>query len=81
MFDQRLKLSHQVAEEVKKYFGPKVFETIIHRNVRISESPGYEKPVILYDSISTGAKNYISLAAEFIDRSKFKTSKRIIEQI
>ena len=74
MFDQRLKLSHQVAEEVKKYFGQKVFETIIHRNVRISESPGYEKPVILYDSISTGAKNYISLAAEFIDRSKLKTS-------
>lgn len=68
MYDQRLNLSNQVVEEVKKYFGEKVFNTIIHRNVRISEAPSHAKPVILYDAISTGAKNYISLAAEVIKR-------------
>jgi chromosome partitioning protein len=69
MFDQRLNLSNQVVDEVNKYFGDKVFNTIIHRNVRISEAPSYGKPVILYDAISTGAKNYISLASEVISRS------------
>ncbi len=69
MFDTRLRLSHQVAEEVKKYFGDKVFETIIHRNVRISEAPSYGKPVILYDAISSGSKNYMALAAEVIKRN------------
>ena len=68
MYDQRLNLSNQVVEEVKKYFGEKVFKTIIHRNVRISEAPSHAKPVILYDAISTGAKNYISLATEVIKR-------------
>ncbi len=66
MYDQRLKLSNQVVEEVKKYFGNRVFKTIIHRNVRISESPSFEKPVILYDATSTGAKNYMALAAELL---------------
>ncbi len=69
MFDIRLRLSQQVAEEVKKYFGDKVFKTIIHRNVRISEAPSYGKPVILYDAISTGSKNYIALANEFLERN------------
>lgn len=69
MFDTRLKLSHQVAEEVKKYFGEKVFGTIIHRNVRIAESPSYGKPVILYDAVSSGSKNYISLASELLQRN------------
>ncbi len=69
MFDTRLRLSHQVAEEVRKYFGGKVFDTIIHRNVRISEAPSYGKPVILYDAISSGAKNYMALAAEVIKRN------------
>lgn len=72
MFDKRLNLSNQVVEEVKKYFGEKVFDTIIHRNVRISEAPSHAKPVILYDAISTGAKNYISLASEVISRSNHK---------
>jgi chromosome partitioning protein len=69
MFDTRLKLSHQVAEEVKKYFGEKLFNTIIHRNVRISESPSYGKPVILYDAVSSGSKNYIALASELLQRN------------
>lgn len=74
MFDVRLRLSQQVADEVKKYFGDKVFKTIIHRNVRISEAPSYGKPVILYDAISTGAKNYIELASELLERNKNKTN-------
>jgi chromosome partitioning protein len=70
MFDQRLRLSKQVIDEVKKYFGDKVFETIIHRNVRISEAPSHAQPVILYDSISTGSRNYMSLASELIKNNK-----------
>jgi chromosome partitioning protein len=69
MFDIRLRLSQQVAEEVRKYFGNKVFKTVIHRNVRISEAPSFGKPVILYDAISTGAQNYISLASEILERN------------
>ncbi|MHB8581402.1 MAG: ParA family protein [Ignavibacteriaceae bacterium] len=69
MFDIRLRLSQQVADEVRKYFGEKVYKTVIHRNVRISEAPSYGKPVILYDAVSTGSKNYISLAAELLERN------------
>lgn len=69
MFDTRLRLSHQVAEEVRKYFGDKVFNTIIHRNVRISEAPSFGKPVILYDAVSSGSRNYLSLASELLLRN------------
>jgi chromosome partitioning protein len=78
MYDQRLNLSNQVVEEVKKYFGEKVFTTIIHRNVRISEAPSHAKPVILYDAISTGAKNYISLASEVIKRCNHNLKSEIL---
>jgi len=70
MFDSRLRLSNQVVEEVKKYFGERVFNTLIRRNVRISEAPSHAKPVILYDAISAGAQDYISLAAELIENNK-----------
>jgi len=66
MYDVRLRLSQQVAEEIRRYFGEKVFNTITYRNVKLSEAPGYGKPVLLYDALSTGAKNYISLAAEML---------------
>lgn len=75
MFDQRLRLSHQVAEEVKKYFGDKVYNTVIHRNVRISEAQSFGKPVIIYDAISSGAKNYMALASELIERNQADIKK------
>lgn len=70
MFDARLRLSNQVAEEVRRYFGEKVFSTIVQRNVRISEAPSFGKPVLLYDAASMGAKNYISLAREILVSNK-----------
>jgi chromosome partitioning protein len=70
MFDVRLRLSQMVVEEVKKYFGDKVYDTIIHRNVRISEAPSFGKPIILYDAVSNGAKNYIAFATELLARNK-----------
>ncbi len=69
MFDTRLRLSHQVAEEVRKYFGEKVYKTVINRNVRISEAPSYGKPIILYDAISSGAQNYMALASELLEKN------------
>ena len=68
MYDSRLRLSNQIIEEVKKYFGEKVYTTIITRNVRLSESPSYGKPVILYDAVSSGSRNYMELAREFLHR-------------
>lgn len=70
MYDSRLNLSNEVVEEVKKHFHDKVFDTIISRNVRLSESPSHGKPVILYDAVSKGAQNYLSLAKEIIKNSK-----------
>lgn len=69
MFDTRLRLSHQVAEEVRRYFGEKVYKTVINRNVKISEAPSYGKPIILYDAISSGAQNYMSLASEILGKN------------
>jgi chromosome partitioning protein len=68
MFDKRLNLSMQVAKEVRRYFKEKVFHTIITRNVKLSESPGYGKPIFLYDIKSPGAVNYLALAWEVIER-------------
>ena len=70
MFDTRLRLSNQVSEELKRYFGDKVFKTIVQRNVRLSEAPSFGKPVILYDATCIGARNYISLAREIIHSSR-----------
>jgi len=68
MYDGRLRLSHQVASEVKRYFDEKVFKSIISRNVRLSEAPSFGKPVLLYDALSIGAKQYIELAREILLR-------------
>ncbi|ANW97538.1 sporulation initiation inhibitor Soj [Thermoclostridium stercorarium subsp. thermolacticum DSM 2910] len=69
MFDARTNLSIQVVDEVKKYFGNKVYKTIIPRNVRLSEAPSYGLPIILYDSKSKGAECYMDLADEVIEYS------------
>jgi chromosome partitioning protein len=64
MFDGRLNLSKQVSDEVRRHFDQKVYETVISRNVRLSEAPSFGKPIILYDILSTGAANYMSLTKE-----------------
>ncbi len=66
MFDPRNRLSHQVEEEVRRHFREKTFSTVIPRNVRLSESPSFGKPVILYDIQSKGALSYMELAKEMI---------------
>jgi len=76
MYDSRLRLSNQVVEEVKKHFSAKAFKTIINRNVRLSEAPSYGKPVIIYDAISIGARNYIDLANEVIENNINNIQKR-----
>ncbi len=70
MFDGRTNLSVQVADEVKSFFGTKVYKTIIPRNVRLSEAPSYGEPIIVYDSKSKGAAVYTKLAKEVIRDSK-----------
>jgi chromosome partitioning protein len=64
MFDGRNRLSHQVVEEIRAHFPDKLYSTIVRRNVRLSESPSYGKPICLYDPASTGALDYIELAKE-----------------
>lgn len=64
MFDGRLNLSRQVSDEVRQHFEDRVFNTVINRNVRLSEAPSFGKPIILYDILSTGAENYLSLTKE-----------------
>ncbi len=66
MFDTRLRLSNQISDEVRRYFGDKVFDAIVQRNVRLSEAPSFGKPALLYDATSKGAKNYMALAREII---------------
>ncbi len=66
MYDSRLRLSNQIIDEVKKYFGEKVFKAIITRNVRLSEAPSFGKPIILYDAVSAGTRNYMDLAQELL---------------
>ena len=70
MFDSRLRLSHQVKEEVTKHFQEMVFETLIHRNIRLGEAPSYGKSIITYDATSKGSENYLSLAKELIQKNK-----------
>jgi chromosome partitioning protein len=66
MFDQRLNLASQVAEETQNFFGEKVYSTVIPRNVKLSESPSFGKPILLYDVQCQGAKSYLELAREVI---------------
>ncbi len=70
MYDPRLKLANQVVEEVRRHFQSMVFDTIIQRNIRLTEAPSHGMPVILYDAKSKGALNYLNLAKELIERNE-----------
>jgi len=70
MYDERMNLSRQVAEEVRTHFGEKVYKTVIPRNVRLGEAPSFGKPIILYDIRSRGSEAYLNLAREFIQRAE-----------
>ncbi len=74
MFDPRTNLSNQVMEEVTKYFPNEVFKTVIPRNVRLSEAPGYGEPIISYDKYSKGARSYVKLAKEVLRNNQKKES-------
>ena len=68
MYDIRTNLSNEVVKEVKKYFGDKVYKTVIPRNIKLSEAPSYGMPINLYDEKSAGAESYRKLADEVIEK-------------
>jgi chromosome partitioning protein len=72
MYDPRTNLTHQVEDEVKQHLGRVVFDTVIPRNIRLSESPSHGKPILLYDKESRGCQSYLALADEFLKRSVLK---------
>ena len=82
MYDTRLRLANQVVEEVKTHFQEIVFDTIIHRNTRLSEAPSFGETIIMHDAASKGAVNYINLAREILqknDMTKISDSEKTIE--
>src|ERR1700738_3414751 len=82
MYDGRLRLCNQVVSEVRKHFDEIVFNTIIHRNTKISEAPSVGKPVILYDAFSKGSVNYLNLAKEILQKNnmtRIRQEERILE--
>jgi chromosome partitioning protein len=81
MYDVRLRLCNQIVSEVRKHFEEMVFDTLIHRNSRLSEAPSVGKPVILYDADSKGAINYLNLAKEILQKNnltKIKEEERTL---
>ena len=79
MYDARLNLSKQVADEAKEYFGARMFKTVIPRNVRLAEAPSFGKPILMYDIGSIGAQTYLSVAEELIQRTANRTSADVLE--
>jgi len=75
MYDSRLRLSNQVADEVNKHFQQMVFSTIIQRNIKLSEAPSFGQPAILYDADSRGTVNYLSLGRELIEKQEARVSQ------
>jgi len=81
MYDSRLRLSNQVVEEVRRHFQQMVFDTIIQRNIKISEAPSFGKPVIMYDADSKGSLNYLNLARDVLQKNgetRIPENKKII---
>jgi chromosome partitioning protein len=70
MYDSRLNLCRQVAKDAKEYFGPKMFRTVIPRNVRLAEAPSFGKPILMYDVQSVGSKSYLAVAQELLRRAE-----------
>jgi len=70
LYDSRLRLSKQVAAEIRRYCDPHLFKTVANRNVRLAEAPSFGKPVLMFDGTSTGAKNYFALAQEVLERNR-----------
>ncbi|MCW0483381.1 ParA family protein [Gaoshiqia sediminis] len=82
MYDSRLNLSNQVLEEVRTHFGDMVFDTLISRNIKLSEAPSYGLPAVLYDASSKGASSYMELARELLQKNDLtilKNSEKVIE--
>ncbi len=82
MYDSRLNLANQVLEEVRTHFGDMVFETLITRNIKLSEAPSFGIPAVLYDAASKGAVSYMDLAREILEKNdltKVKNTEKVIE--
>lgn len=79
MYDSRLRLSNQVVDEVRKHFGEMVFDTIVQRNIKLSEAPSFGEPVILHDATSKGAVNHMNLAKELLQREAKRKEKQEAE--
>ena len=75
MYDKRNSLSEQVADDVRQHFGETVYDTVIPRNVRVSEAPSFGKPVLLYDLKCTGSQAYLKLAREVVLRERQRRAK------
>lgn len=80
MFDSRLKLSNQVVDEVRRYFGDKVFKTVVSRNIRLSEAPSFGKPIILYDAMCSGTRHYMELAKEVLSNNETLFAEPLAQQ-
>ncbi len=72
MFDNRNMLAQQVSHEIAQHFGDKVYRTVIPRNIRLAEAPSFGLPALLHDKTSKGAKAYLALAGEMINRASAK---------
>ncbi len=75
MYDSRLNLSNQVVEEVQRHFQDMVFQTLVSRNIKLSEAPSYGKAVVMYDATSKGAVNYLNLARELLKKNNLSEKK------
>lgn len=80
MYDERTNLAQQVTQELKKFFGDKLLNTVIPRNIRLAEAPSYGKPALLYDVRSRGAESYIRLAKEIMDRQQKKAEPVLAQE-